>query len=100
MFKGGFPQNNTPFEWVSFLTEEAGEFATAINDAFAGKNPSRDVARAIKEATHVSAVALAFIEHYASEMYDHRLKHLPPQMVKMYLAMRQQILLRKKGENV
>lgn len=65
--KWGFPQDNTPFEWVSFLTEETGEFATAVNDAFAGKNPSRDVAKAIKEATHVSAVALAFIEHYALE---------------------------------
>jgi hypothetical protein len=28
------------------------------------------------------------------------LKQLPPQMVRMYLAMRQQILLRKKGEGV
>ena len=62
--KWGYPQNNTPFEWVSILTEEVGEFAQAVNDGYLGHNPTKEqLENIITEAKHVSAVALSIIEH-------------------------------------
>lgn len=61
--KWGFPQRNSPFEWVSILTEEVGEFAQATNDAFIEYLNSPDVSKVRQEAIHVAAVALSIIEH-------------------------------------
>ena len=62
--KWGYPQYNTPFEWMSILTEEVGELATAINDAHLGHTPNDKQLEHIKvEASHVSAVAMSMIEH-------------------------------------
>jgi len=62
--KWGYPQNNTPFEWVSILTEEVGEFAQAVNDGYLGHSPTKEqLENIITEAKHVSAVALSIIEH-------------------------------------
>jgi len=61
--KWGFPQHNSPFEWVSIVTEELGELAKETNDAYIGKNPKRNVSGIMREAIHVAAVAIAIIEH-------------------------------------
>ncbi len=63
--KWGYPQNNTPFEWVSILMEEVGELAEAVNDAMLGGD--KNLKQAVKEAVHVSAVALAIVEHLSEE---------------------------------
>ena len=61
--KWGYPQQNTPFEWVSILTEEVGEFAEATNDALLGSYPNGDLGKAIEEVIQVAAVAISIIEH-------------------------------------
>ncbi len=61
--KWGFPQHNTPFEWVSILTEEVGELAMAMNDAYLGKQPSKDLTSVLYEAIQVAAVAVSIVEH-------------------------------------
>ena len=61
--KWGFPQHNTPFEWVSILTEEVGELAQAVNDAYLSGGSLEDRDKVIEEAVHVSAVSLSIIEH-------------------------------------
>ena len=61
--KWGYPQKNTPFEWVSILTEEVGELAQATNDAYLGQGCTRDVNKIIQEATQAAAVAVSIIEH-------------------------------------
>lgn len=61
--KWGFPQNNTPFEWVSILTEEVGEFAQATNDAYLGCRYFPGIDKVREEAVHAAAVALSIIEH-------------------------------------
>ncbi len=65
--KWGFPQHNTPFEWISILTEEVGELAQAVNDAYFGEGSVEDRAKVIDEAVHVSAVALSIVEHMQEE---------------------------------
>jgi NTP pyrophosphatase (non-canonical NTP hydrolase) len=64
--KWGYPQHNTPFEWMSILMEEVGELATAMNDTFIGKDSEQDVSKILNEAIQVSAVALSIIEHYSN----------------------------------
>jgi NTP pyrophosphatase (non-canonical NTP hydrolase) len=61
--KWGFPQHNTPFAWVSILTEEVGELAEAMNNAHMGAYASNDDSDVVREAIQVAAVALAIIEH-------------------------------------
>jgi len=63
--KWGYPQHNTPFEWVSILGEEYGKLSKAVNDAFIGKASDGEVTDVLKYATQVSAVALAIIEHFS-----------------------------------
>ncbi len=65
--KWGYPQNNTPFEWVSILTEEVGELAQATNDAFMGQIKSNQTDKIVREAIQVAAVAVAIIEHLSKE---------------------------------
>ncbi|MFA5526942.1 MAG: hypothetical protein WC992_08965 [Acholeplasmataceae bacterium] len=61
--KWGFPQRNTPMEWVSILTEEVGEFATAMNDALLGKHADSNLTKALEEVIQVAAVAISIVEH-------------------------------------
>lgn len=63
--KWGYPQDNTPFEWLSILTEEVGEFAEALNNALLGGDG--DLGDAIVEAVQVAAVALSIVEHLSKE---------------------------------
>ena len=65
--KWGYPQHNTPFEWMSILMEEVGELAMAVNDAFIGKASPHDVSKMLHEAVQVSAVALSIVEHFSQE---------------------------------
>ena len=65
--KWGYPQNNTPFEWVSILTEEVGEMAQATNDAFMGQIKSNQTDKIVHEAIQIAAVAIAIIEHLSKE---------------------------------
>ena len=65
--KWGYPQNNTPFEWVSILTEEVGEMAQATNDAFMGQIKSNQTDKIVHEAIQIAAVAVAIIEHLSKE---------------------------------
>jgi len=66
--KWGYPQNNTPFEWVSILTEEVGEFAQAVNDAYIRNAPTHEQIEQLRtEAKHVSAVAMSILEHSLRE---------------------------------
>lgn len=65
--KWGYPQNNTPFEWVSIATEEVGEMAQATNDAFMGQIKSNQTDKIVHEAIQVAAVAVAIIEHLSKE---------------------------------
>ncbi len=60
--KWGYPQNNTPFEWLSILTEEVGESAQALNDALLSAN-KKDLSRVIEEMVQVAAVAVSIVEH-------------------------------------
>lgn len=60
--KWGYPHHHHPMAWLSILMEEVGELAEAINENHFN-NGSPD--KIIKEATHVSAVALAMIEHFS-----------------------------------
>lgn len=53
------PQNHSPLEWLSILTEEVGEVAKAINEAHWGGAPLTEY-RA--ELVQVAAVAVAAIE--------------------------------------
>lgn len=59
-------QKNTPFSWVSILGEEYGKLCLAINET------NLDMARfpelggkdnIIREATHVTAIAVAILEN-------------------------------------
>ena len=59
--KWGYPQDNTPFEWLSILTEEVGEFAEALNNALLGGDG--DLGHAMVEAVQVAAVAVSIVEH-------------------------------------
>ena len=61
---GDIHRKNSPFEWVSILTEEVGELAQATNDTYLGeyKHPY-DMNDIRQEAIHVAAVALSIIEH-------------------------------------
>jgi NTP pyrophosphatase (non-canonical NTP hydrolase) len=68
--KWGFPQRNSPFEWVSILTEEVGELAEAINNSLLGGDG--DMTKAIEEAIQVSAVAMSIVEHIYPKSEDHR----------------------------
>lgn len=62
--KWGYPQSNSPFEWVSIIGEEFGKLSMAVNDAYLGEVPSYDT-DAIKEyAVRVAAVAVALVEHF------------------------------------
>jgi NTP pyrophosphatase (non-canonical NTP hydrolase) len=61
--KWGYPQDNTPFEWMSILTEEVGELAQALNDSLMGKVPSGDLSKVEHEAIQVAAVAISVVEH-------------------------------------
>jgi NTP pyrophosphatase (non-canonical NTP hydrolase) len=63
--KWGHPQNNTPFEWLSILTEEVGEFAEALNNALLGGDGNLE--HAIHEAVQVAAVAVSIVEHLGKE---------------------------------
>ncbi len=57
--------NNHPFEWVSILGEEYGELCQAVNESFLTKAVHKDrdgKDKMIKEAVHIAAVAVAFIE--------------------------------------
>ena len=65
--KWGYPQKNTPFEWVSILTEEVGELAQATNDAFMGQIKSNQTDKIVHEAIQIAAVAIAIIEHLSKE---------------------------------
>ena len=59
-----------PFEWVSILGEEYGELCLAVNETYllGQRYPERGgVGNIIKEATHVTAVALAIIEAFGKE---------------------------------
>ncbi len=61
--KWGYPQKNTPFEWISILTEEVGELAQATNDAFMGGKGTCDMTKVRTEAVQVAAVAVSILEH-------------------------------------
>lgn len=61
--KWGFPQDNTPFEWMSILTEEVGELAEAINNVHLGSGPQGDQDEIVYEAIQVAAVAVSIVEH-------------------------------------
>ena len=66
----GDQSSNHPFEWVSILGEEFGEFCEAVNETCFqnGKHPERGGCdRIIHEAVHVAAVATAIIESYLPE---------------------------------
>jgi NTP pyrophosphatase (non-canonical NTP hydrolase) len=63
--KWGYPQNNTPFEWLSILTEEVGELAEALNNALFGGDG--DLEHAMVEAVQVAAVAVSIVEHLGKE---------------------------------
>ena len=63
--KWGFPQHNTPFEWLSILTEEVGEFAQALNNALLGGDGNLE--HAMVEAVQVAAVAVSIVEHLGKE---------------------------------
>ena len=65
--KWGYPQKNSPFEWVSILTEEVGELAQATNDAFMGQIKSNQTDKIVHEAIQIAAVAVAIIEHLSKE---------------------------------
>lgn len=61
--KWGYPQNNSPFEWISILGEEFGKLAQATNDAYLGKKPTNDLAKIQKYAVQLASVAIALVEH-------------------------------------
>lgn len=67
--KWGYPQRKTPFEWVSVLAEEVGEFAQATNDTYLDNEHLTtehyhiNKRHIIEEAIQVCAVALSIIEH-------------------------------------
>jgi NTP pyrophosphatase (non-canonical NTP hydrolase) len=63
--KWGFPQHNTPFEWLSILTEEVGELAEALNNALLGGDG--DLEHAMVEAVQVAAVAVSIVEHLTED---------------------------------
>ena len=63
--KWGYPQDNTPFEWLSILTEEVGELAEALNNALLGGDG--DLEHAMVEAVQVAAVAVSIVEHLMEE---------------------------------
>ena len=64
--KWGYPQINTPFEWVSILGEEYGKFSKAVNDAFIGKTPDGNCEEVLRYAVQVASVAVAIVEHYGN----------------------------------
>ena len=65
--KWGYPQNNTPFEWISILLEEVGELAEAMNNALLGPCANGKMIDAIEEAVQVAAVATSIVEHLTEE---------------------------------
>lgn len=54
-----WPRNYGPFVYVAVLTEEVGEVARAIHDAFFG---AQDLTHAREELVQVAAVAVQMIE--------------------------------------
>lgn len=61
--KWGYPQKNSPFEWISILGEEFGKLSRATNDAYLGKNPTKDLAKIQKYAVQLASVSVALVEH-------------------------------------
>lgn len=62
----GFPQNLTPMEWGSILSEEVGELCTelnALNKYHRTWYTMKEMIDLKKEAIHVAAVAVSIIEH-------------------------------------
>lgn len=54
-------QTRTPFEWMTYLTEEVGELAKAINEVQYREEVARKV---IKEAIQAATLALKIAEMY------------------------------------
>jgi len=80
--KWGYPQQNTPFEWLSILTEEVGEFAEALNNALLGQCPlPGGMERAIDEIIQVAAVAVSIIEHLSKSDPQESSESIPVQGV-------------------
>jgi len=71
--KWGYPQNNTPFEWISILGEEFGKLSKAVNDAHIGHEPTQKQLEQIEiKAASVTAVSLAMIEHMLLDLWNRR----------------------------
>lgn len=58
----GYPQLNTPEEWVTILLEEVGEYAMAVNTERSGK-PSN----VYEELIQIAAVAIQAAAYYKLE---------------------------------
>lgn len=60
----GDQSNKSPYEFLAILGEEYGELCEAVGETYmSGRHPERGgVEKIIKEAVHVAAVAVQFIE--------------------------------------
>lgn len=57
-------QTHTPFEWLTYTTEELGELAQAISEHYYRTGSKEDVA---KEAIQVATLALKIAEMYLDD---------------------------------
>ena len=57
-------QTHTPFEWLTYTTEELGELAQAISEHYYRDQPKENV---IREAVQVVTLALKIAEMYMDE---------------------------------
>ena len=57
-------QDRTPFEWLTYTTEELGELACAISEHHSRGGSSQDV---VKEAIQTATLALKIAEMYLNE---------------------------------
>jgi imidazoleglycerol phosphate dehydratase HisB len=73
----GNQDENHPFEWVSILGEEFGEFCEAVNESCFNtvhvKREKGGKAHIIEEAVQVAAVAVAIVEAMLSPAWEGKL---------------------------
>lgn len=75
-------QTVTPFEWMTYLTEEIGELAQAISEFEYGRGPKKNV---FEEAIQAATLILKIAEMYSPDLKHSKQRHenTPYELIKI-----------------